>query len=68
MMCSPFSEEEWKRYYQSLGEGQGFNAVNFSYDYYAQQQQIAYGMYCCTCISLDAWFNPSQCFSALMIA
>lgn len=34
------SEEEWKRYYQSLSEGYG--AVGFSYDYHNQQQDNEY--------------------------
>lgn len=31
-----FSEEEWKRYYESLSEG--YQAVGFSYDAYGQPQ------------------------------
>lgn len=34
------SEEEWKRYYQSLSEGYG--AVGFSYDYHSHQQNSEY--------------------------
>lgn len=35
-----FSEEEWKRYYQSLSEGYG--AVGFSYDYHSHQHNSEY--------------------------
>lgn len=35
-----FSEEEWKRYYQSLSEGYG--AVGFSYDYHNHQHNSEY--------------------------
>ena len=35
---SLFTEEEWKRYYESLSEG--YKAVGFSYDYHGQQYAI----------------------------
>ena len=35
LSVSIFTEEEWKRYYESLSEG--YKAVGFSYDYYGQQ-------------------------------